>query len=173
MRILVSLIATHYWPLHQLDVKNAFLNGVLDKKVYMKQPPDFVVQGRCAGLKSHCIDWSSYQELCLDDLPMLFGLLDFLVTQEDHSVFWRKLQGKRLLLLVYVNNIIIISDDMGCWSEMLLAEAFSDYRREIFTVLLRHWSSTFKRRITFFRESMCLIYSLRLVCWGEKLLMHP
>ena len=36
MRILVSLVATYHWPLHQLDIKNVFLNGILDKEIYME-----------------------------------------------------------------------------------------------------------------------------------------
>ena len=45
VRTLVSLDATHHWPLHQLNVKNAFLNNVLDEEVYLEQLPDFVAQG--------------------------------------------------------------------------------------------------------------------------------
>ncbi|RVW15527.1 Retrovirus-related Pol polyprotein from transposon TNT 1-94 [Vitis vinifera] len=39
IRVLFSLVANQDWPLHQLDVKNAFLNGNLEEKVYMEIPP--------------------------------------------------------------------------------------------------------------------------------------
>ena len=32
-------------------------------------------------------------------------------SKKDHSVFWRQYQKKRLFLIVYVVNIIIITDD--------------------------------------------------------------
>jgi len=35
VRIFISLVVTCHWPLHQLNVKNTYLNGVLDKEVYM------------------------------------------------------------------------------------------------------------------------------------------
>ncbi|GJY01404.1 RNA-directed DNA polymerase, eukaryota, reverse transcriptase zinc-binding domain protein [Tanacetum coccineum] len=42
IRIVLSLALTRNWPVHQLDVKNAFLNGDLSKTFYMHQPHDFV-----------------------------------------------------------------------------------------------------------------------------------
>ncbi|GKD59252.1 ribonuclease H-like domain-containing protein, partial [Tanacetum coccineum] len=41
IRTIFSLATSRHWPIHQLDVKNAFLHGDLSKTVYMYKPPGF------------------------------------------------------------------------------------------------------------------------------------
>ncbi|VVA41768.1 PREDICTED: Retrovirus-related Pol poly from, partial [Prunus dulcis] len=45
VRTLVTVAAQRNWNLFQLDVKSAFLNGVLNEEVYVDQPSGFVMQG--------------------------------------------------------------------------------------------------------------------------------
>ena len=42
IRIVLSLAAKYTLTLHQMDVKTAFLNGVLDKDIYMTQPDGYI-----------------------------------------------------------------------------------------------------------------------------------
>ncbi|GJS31421.1 ribonuclease H-like domain-containing protein [Tanacetum coccineum] len=46
IRTVLSLLVSCDWPIHQFDVKNAFLHGQLSKTVYMHQPPRFVDSAR-------------------------------------------------------------------------------------------------------------------------------
>ncbi|GJU80097.1 ribonuclease H-like domain-containing protein [Tanacetum coccineum] len=43
IRTVLSLAVSRKCPIHQLDVKNGFLNGDLSETVYMHQPPGFVL----------------------------------------------------------------------------------------------------------------------------------
>ena len=42
IHVVLSIAASRSWPIHQLDVKNAFLHGHLEETVYCQQPPGFV-----------------------------------------------------------------------------------------------------------------------------------
>lgn len=45
IRLIISLATQNKWKIHQIDVKSAFLNGVLEEEVYIQQPSGYEVKG--------------------------------------------------------------------------------------------------------------------------------
>ncbi|KAL9253856.1 Retrovirus-related Pol polyprotein from transposon RE1-like protein [Drosera capensis] len=91
------------------DVKNAFPNDILEEKVYMTQLSGFVVQEEvlkvCRLKRSLLSDNGS-------DTSQLLSQFGMTRSASDHSVFYRHLQEKTIILLAYVDDLIIIGDDI-------------------------------------------------------------
>ena len=43
IRMILAIVAVRNLEVHQMDVKTAFLNGDLEKEIYMEQPEGFIV----------------------------------------------------------------------------------------------------------------------------------
>ncbi|KAI6685606.1 hypothetical protein NL676_031519 [Syzygium grande] len=46
IHMIFALTTQRYWKIHQMDVKSAFLNGVLEEEVYVDQPEGYVKKGQ-------------------------------------------------------------------------------------------------------------------------------
>ena len=46
IRTILAIAAQKKWPVHEMDVKSAFLNGYLEEEVYVEQPQGYEVLGQ-------------------------------------------------------------------------------------------------------------------------------
>ena len=110
IRALIAIAVHLNWPIHQLDVLTAFLNGLLKEDVYMLQPPGFLHPGfehlvcklhkSLYGLKQSPRAW--YARLHA-------ALLAWHLTQSaaDPNLYFAHIGEDTIALLVYVDDILI------------------------------------------------------------------
>ena len=46
VRTVLAIAAQNKWPIYQMDIKSAFLNGYLEEEVYVEKPPGYEVPGQ-------------------------------------------------------------------------------------------------------------------------------
>jgi len=111
IRTVLSLVASQHWPIHQVDINNAFLHGDLQETVYMTQPPGFVSSDKhkvCKllkalyGLKQAPRSW-------FHKLSLTLRSLEFNSAKSDISFVMRFTPTSKTYVLVYVDDIIITS----------------------------------------------------------------
>ncbi|GJV15261.1 ribonuclease H-like domain-containing protein [Tanacetum coccineum] len=110
IRTVLSLAVSCQWPIHQLDVKNAFLNGDLSETVYMHQPPGFVdnryphhvclLQRSLYGLKQAPRAW-------FQRFAGYATRAGFYHSRCDSSLFIYRQGSQVAYLLIYVDDIIL------------------------------------------------------------------
>ena len=115
VKVLLSLAANLNWPLHQFDVKNAFLHGDLEEEVYMDIPPGYTtssktevvckLQKALSRLKQSPRAWFGRFSLAMRK----YG---FTQSNSDHTLFLKHRLGKLTTLIIYVDDMIITGDDI-------------------------------------------------------------
>ena len=128
VRVLIALASAKGWPLHQLDINNAFLHGDLDEEVYMDLPPGFHSKGESStstyaaplvcklvksiyGLKQASRQWNA-------KLFATIMQLGFKQSQAGHSLFVYSNGSSFTALLVYVDDMIITGNDSACVAKL-------------------------------------------------------
>lgn len=110
LRLVLDVAISNSWPIKQLDVNNAFLQGTLNEEVYMEQPPGFVdadkpdhvwrLHKAVYGLKQAPRAW--YIEL--RNFLLSLGFRNSLA---DTSLFVLHTGDQYLYVLIYVDDILV------------------------------------------------------------------
>jgi hypothetical protein len=135
VRTVLSLAVSRSWPVHQLDVKNAFLHDTLSETVYYSQPTGFVdhAQPDCVcllnkslyGLKQVPRAWYSR-------FATYITSLGFVEAKSDTSLFVFRHDTDMVYLLLYVDDIVLTAS-----SAALLQQTISAIKQEFAMTDLR------------------------------------
>ncbi|CAL8993351.1 unnamed protein product [Prunus brigantina] len=101
VRILISLAANLDWPLHQFDVKNAFLHGDLEEEVYMDPPRGCDDPDERKALQEYLS-----KEFEMKDLGTLKYFLGIEVSRSHQGIFLSQRK--------YVMDLLTETRMMGC-----------------------------------------------------------
>nr|GEW36495.1 zinc finger, CCHC-type [Tanacetum cinerariifolium] len=163
--------AIHDLVIHQMDVKNAFLNGDLDEEIYLKQPKGVVMPGHeskvCKlkkslyGLKQAPKQW--HQKF--DDVVLSNG---FSLNQADKCVYSKfDASGKGVIICLYVDDMLILGteqDQVNKTKEFLSSKFDMKDLREAEVILgiriKQGNNGTLVSQLEYSRAIGCLMYAM-------------
>ncbi|KAL9238891.1 hypothetical protein vseg_013261 [Gypsophila vaccaria] len=113
IRVLLTLAVTNGWPLRQLDINDAFLQGTFHEDVYMAQPPGFAnstLPSHVCRLRKAIYGLKQAPRAWYTELRTFLTQSGFNNAISDTSLFYKH-GTHSLFLLVYVDDIIITGSD--------------------------------------------------------------
>jgi hypothetical protein len=124
VRTVLSLALSRSWPIHQLDVNNAFLQGTLSETVYCAQPAGFEdsahldlvcrLNRSLYGLKQAPRAWySRFASFLLK--------LGFIEAKTDSSLFIYHSGTDTVYLLLYVDDIVLTASSSSLLQRIISA----------------------------------------------------
>ncbi|GKD97978.1 ribonuclease H-like domain-containing protein, partial [Tanacetum coccineum] len=112
-KCMLNVAMCNNWDLFQLDINNAFLYGDLSKDVYMTLPHGFDTQkGKVCKLNKSLYSLKQSPRQWNAKLTMALIENGFVQSMFDYSLFTKRSDKLFIALLVYVDEIVITSNDI-------------------------------------------------------------
>ena len=123
VRALKQIAAQHNLTLHQMDVKTAYLNAPIDCEIYLEQPEGFETPSNSDkrlvyrlnkslyGLKQSGRNWTSVLHNYLVEN-------NFVQNEVDHCLYVKQVNGKMIIILVWVDDLIIAASSDSLVSDI-------------------------------------------------------
>jgi histone deacetylase 1/2 len=118
VRLVLTIAVSYGWTIHQLDVHNAFLNGILQEEVYRAQPPGFVdpaLPSHVCRLHKSLYGLKQAPRAWYNRLSEFLLSIGFQASKGDTSLFILSHDGAMIYLLVYFDDILLTGSNSTCF----------------------------------------------------------
>ena len=116
IRCVLAIAAQLDLEIHQMDVKTAFLNGELEEEIYMRQPPGYTseqTKDKVWKLKKGLYGLKQAPRMWWIKLDSYLQSIGFTRGTADHSIYVQRSDQELVILTVYVDDLLIISNKMS------------------------------------------------------------
>ncbi|CAI7737563.1 unnamed protein product [Closterium sp. NIES-53] len=110
LKVMLGMAANRGWRIKQMDITTAFLNGIILEELYMLQPEGLDDgSGRVCRLKKAIYGLKQAPRAWYHKLEETLLAGGFKKSECDHSLFLLQEKERFLMLLVYVDDILLLS----------------------------------------------------------------
>ena len=128
IRSIPAMAAVMKWKIHWMDVKTAFLNGVVEEEVYVEQPLGFETHEReshVCRLKKSMYGLKQAPRTWYGKIDNFLSSLGFTKSKADSNLYYKAEKGIPVILLLYVDDLFVIGmDGLIADTKMKLATEF-------------------------------------------------
>jgi hypothetical protein len=123
LQALLSMGVVNGLDIHQMDVKNAFLNGKLDESIYLRAPAGLSVpKGKCLHLLKSIYGLKQAPRVWHHELSTFFSSISFSSSPADPCLFVLDNPDWQCWVHVYVDNMVIVSKDVNRFKRLINAK---------------------------------------------------
>eukprot|EP00268_Persea_americana_P053619 TRINITY_DN60865_c0_g1_i1.p1 TRINITY_DN60865_c0_g1~~TRINITY_DN60865_c0_g1_i1.p1 ORF type:complete len:349 (+),score=54.58 TRINITY_DN60865_c0_g1_i1:103-1047(+) len=121
IRMVIALAAQKQWRIHQMDVKSAFLNGLLEEEVFVDQLVGYVVEGhedKVLKLKKALYRLKQVPRAWYTRIDSYFQENGFLKCSYEPTLYIKSTSnGSMLIVCLYVDDLIFTGNDPSMFAE--------------------------------------------------------
>jgi hypothetical protein len=114
IRTIIALAAKMKWKLHQMDMKTAFLNGVIEEEVYIKQPRGFEIEEsktHVCKLKKTLYGLKQAPRAWYGRIDSFLTSLGFTKSKAYSNLYFKVINDEPVILLLYVDDLFLTGEE--------------------------------------------------------------
>ena len=114
IRSVLALATVMKWKIHQMDVKTAFLKGLVEEEVYVEKPLSFEThdkESHVCRLKKSMYSLKQEPRTWYGRIDGFLSTLGFTKSKANSNLYYKVEEGNPVILILYVDDLFVTGTD--------------------------------------------------------------